>query len=358
MSIPADPWDVKHSDRGPRLAVPAARWSAEAWSGQVSGAGQDRESDTGRMGERDRPKLVAVVGTNASGKSGLGVDLALALDGEVVSADSRQVYRGLDIGTGKLSAAEMRGVPHHLIDVADLAGHYFSLADYQRLAYAAIDGILERGRLPLLVGGTGLYVRAIVEGYQLVAAPPDYRRRDQLESLPATELWPLLASYDPAAAQRLDPRNTRRIIRAIEIVERGADFPHSFANEPRYQTLQLGVTWPPDVLRSRIEERLARRIDEGMIDEATRLMERGVPVEVMDSLGLEYRHLARLLTGGYRDRDELFEKLRTAIYRFSRRQMSWFRKEKSIIWLDTRADYRAEAVELVTNFRSDEQTGV
>jgi tRNA dimethylallyltransferase len=302
------------------------------------------------MSETSRPKLVAVVGTNASGKSALGVALAKIFDGEIVSADSRQVYRGLDIGTGKLDAQEMRGVVHHLIDVLDPTERRFSLAEYQRLAYDVIDDVRRRGRLPILVGGTGLYVRAVVEGYNLAEAPPDLGRRAQLETLPAADLWQLLASYDKSASEKIDPRNARRIIRAIEIIERGVEYPHTFANEPRYRTLQLGLTWPPDLLRARIDARLRNRLEVGMVEEAENLMARGLTAELMDSLGLEYRHLAKLVTGEYQDTEELFEKLRTAIYRFSRRQMSWFRKDESIIWLDAQRNYVDEAATLIEEF--------
>jgi tRNA dimethylallyltransferase len=296
--------------------------------------------------------VVAVVGTNASGKSELAVELAKVFDGEIVSADSRQVYRDLDIGTGKLTEHEMQGVPHHLLDVADAMTERFSLADYQQLAYEVIDDIQRRGRLPLLAGGTGLYVRAIVEGYELVAAPPNLQRRAELEGLNAQQLSSLLAEYDPLAANGIDPRNRRRIIRAIEILEQGVDYPLIPSKTPRYDALQLGVTWPPAVLRVRIEARLARRLREGMVEEVTKLMERGISVETLESLGLEYRHIARMLTGRYRDEEELFEKLGTAIYRFSRRQLSWFRKDDSIIWLDTGADYLSEAIDIVQIFLS------
>jgi tRNA dimethylallyltransferase len=307
---------------------------------------------------RARRALIAVVGTNASGKSDLAVALAKAFDGEVVSADSRQVYRGLDIGTGKLTEPEMQGVPHHLVDVADVRTTRFSLADFQRLAYDAIDDIRHRGRVPFLVGGTGLYVRAIVEGYRLVAAVPDLRRRAELEVLSADELSSLLAAYDQTVASGVDPRNRRRVIRAIEIIEQGADYPLVHANAPRYDALQLGITWPPAVLRTRIEARLARRMREGMVEEVAGLMEHGVSLETLNSLGLEYRHVARLLTGEYRDEQELFDKLRTAIYRFSRRQLSWFRRDASIVWLDTGDDYLAAATRLVHDFLSGRTAAV
>jgi tRNA dimethylallyltransferase len=294
--------------------------------------------------------IVAIVGTNASGKSELAVSLAESFDGEVVSADSRQVYRRLDIGTGKLDERERRGIPHHLIDVAEVTETRFSLADFQRLAYTAIDSILRRDRLPLLVGGTGLYVRAIVEGYQLVAAVPDLRRRAELEAMEIADLHRLFTQYNPSAAATIDPRNKRRVIRAIEIEEQGIKYPDNPSRSPRYRALQLGLTWPPEVLRQRITVRLQRRVEAGMIKEVEDLIAAGVPMEILDSLGLEYRHISRFLTGGYGSEEEFLEKLETAIYRFSRRQLSWFRKDESIVWLDTSQDYVSEARKLVAGF--------
>jgi tRNA dimethylallyltransferase len=297
-----------------------------------------------------RPPLIAVVGTNASGKSRLGIVLAKRCQGEVVSADSRQVYRGLDIGTGKLSKEEMGGIPHHLIDVADPSMDRFSLADFQTLAYGAISAIQERGRLPIVVGGTGLYVRAITEGYVLAPAPPRLERRSELEALDDSTLWHTLATLDEEAARITDPRNRRRVIRAIEILEHGSRLVRASSNRPRYRVLQLGVTWPPDVLRQRILFRLRDRIEAGMIDEARNLSRQGVTSEVMDALGLEYRFLAKFLKGEYRDESEFVEKLSAAIYRFSRRQLSWFKKDQGTVWLDTSEDYVAQAVGLVRDF--------
>jgi tRNA dimethylallyltransferase len=291
-------------------------------------------------------KLVVIVGTNASGKSSLGLELARFFNGEVVSADSRQVYRGLDIGTGKLTPAEMCEVPHHLIDVADLDS-VFSLADYQRLAYAAIDDILERGRVPFLVGGTGLYVRAVTRGYNLVDVPPDHDLRRQLERRASEDLWRELEALDPVAAEIIKPRNKRRLIRALELWQNGRKYSEQLANTPRYSSLQLGLTWPPDLLRERIMKRLLTRIGEGMVQEAEKLLASGVRPEKLDSLGLEYRHLLRYVEGVYRTEAELVEKLSAHIYRFSRKQVIWFRRDADIRWLDSGGDYYAEAAALV-----------
>lgn len=292
---------------------------------------------------------MAILGTNASGKSDLAVAVARQFSGEVVSADSRQVYRGLDLGTGKLSAVQMRGVPHHLIDVAEV-GTSFSLAHFQAQAYEAIDAIRARGRLPILAGGTGLYVRAVVAGYELVAAPPDAALRAALADTPTADLLALLAQKSPAAAGRVEPTNRRRIIRALEVQQHGVDDGLMRRASPRYDALQLGLTWPPAVLASRIEQRLAARLREGLIDEVRGLREAGHRDEVIDELGLEYRHVLRFLQGAYANESALATALATAIRQFAKRQIAWFRRDKGIHWLDTAGDYAAEARAQVAHF--------
>jgi tRNA dimethylallyltransferase len=299
-----------------------------------------------------KPKAVAIVGTNASGKSAAAVRLAQVFRGEIISADSRQVYRGLDLGTGKLTPAEMGGIEHHLLDVVEPGGR-FSVADFQKGAYALIDQITQRGRLPVIAGGTGLYVRAVVEGYELADAPPDFARRDELEKLGPAELYDLLRQRDPAAAALIDSRNRRRIIRAIELQERGSEYRTEHVNRPRYDFLQLGITWPREVLRQRIERRLRTRVDDGMIDEVRALLAGGVTLEWLDGIGLEYRYVGRFLQGGYASQDELLAELSTAIYRFAMRQLAWFRRDASIIWLDTGGDYPAQAQRLAQEFLAE-----
>jgi tRNA dimethylallyltransferase len=301
-----------------------------------------------------KQKAIAIVGTNASGKSAAAVSLAGEFHGEVISADSRQVYRKLDLGTGKLTAAEMRGVPHHLLDLVDPGGR-FSVADFQRLSYALIDDLSSSGKVPFIAGGTGLYVRAVVEGYELADAPPDFARRAELEKRETSELHDLLRERDPEAAALIDHRNRRRIIRAIEMAERGAEYRTAHVNRPRYDFLQLGVTWPREVLRQRIEQRLRARLDDGMIEEVEALLADGLPLEWLDGIGLEYRFVGRFLQGGYASRESLFEDLATAIYRFAMRQLAWFRRDQSIIWLDTSGDYLAQARRLIGDFGVTEQ---
>lgn len=289
------------------------------------------------------PPLVAVVGPTASGKSELGIELAEAFDGEIVSADSRQVYRGLDIGTGKVTPEERARVPHHLLDVVSPM-QPFTLADYQRLAFAAIDDIHARGRLPLLVGGTGLYVRAVIDNLRIPRVPPDPALRAELAGRSREELADLLRELDPDAASWVDLNNPRRVIRAIEVARAAGSFRAARGvGPPRYRALQLGLTWPPAALRARIEARLEARLAAGLIEEVAALLAAGVSARWLEDLGLEYRFVTRYLEGRIADRAELARQLGNAIWQYARRQLTWFRKDGRIVWLDVAGDYRAEA---------------
>ena len=291
-------------------------------------------------------KLVVILGTNASGKSDLGIRLAEQFGGEVVSADSRQVYRGLDLGTGKITPAQAATVRHHLIDVADVS-EYYSLAQYQRATYTAIDSIASAGKMPFLVGGTGLYISAIVEGYQLVDVPPNEPLRAELETLLLPRLVERLEKVDPSAARHIDKRNRRRLIRAIEIAAAGSTGAAAHHNLPRYDCLQLGLTWPREILVQRIEKRLRERLAGGMIEEVAGLRSRGVSDLRLDKLGLEYRYIARYLRGELRTLDELRTQLGIAIRQFAKEQITWFKRDRRIIWLDPFKDYFQEACQRI-----------
>ena len=291
------------------------------------------------------PKLIVIAGTNASGKSGLGVELAARYGGEIVSADSRQVFRGLDLGSGKIAPEEMRGVPHHLIDVC-APGDFFSMHDFQRLAYAAIDGILSRGRLPFMVGGTGLYVASVTEGYVMSDSAPDLRYREYLETFSTPALYDMLVAALPDI--EIERNNRNRVMRVLEKLHAGDDHvPHS---RPRYRCLKLGVTWDRETLKARIDERLERRLAQGMVDEVRGLMDRGVSTEFLYKLGLEYRFIAQYLTGEIPVYEDMVEQLGNAIKKFAKRQMTWFRRDGDILWLDMTADPFAQAVRAIDAF--------
>ena len=243
------------------------------------------------------PRIVAVVGTNASGKSSLGVRLAQRFGGEIVSADSRQVFRGLDLGSGKISPEEMR-----LLDVCE-PNDFFSMADFQALAYRAIDGILARGNVPFLVGGTGLYVASVTEGYQLSDRAPNLRYREELETKTTPELYEMLVSAAPGV--EIDRNNRNRVMRALEKLESGDTKEPS--REAKYRALKLGVSWDRETLKKRIDERLERRMNEGMVDEVRTLIKNGASREFLMKLGLEYRFLTRYLDGEFSGEREMTE---------------------------------------------------
>ena len=295
-----------------------------------------------------RPKLVVILGPTACGKSGLGVALAKKYGGEIVSADSRQVYRGLDLGTGKITPAEMEGVPHHLLDVAD-PGEQFSVARFQSMAYETIDGILARGRLPFLVGGTGLYVRAVSEGYVFHEAPPDPVLRSQLESLPIEDLRRRLSDRDVELDEDCF-HNRPRLVRLLEKSLNGED-PHAEAErQPKYDVLTLGVSYPRETVCDRIDARLLARLDSGMVEEVASLRENGVSDAFLEGLGLEYRYILHYLTGELPSEEALIEELGRAIKRFAKRQVSWFKKDRDVHWLNMEADPIFEASRLIEGF--------
>jgi len=290
------------------------------------------------------PKVVAVVGTNASGKSALGIELAKKYNAEIISADSRQVFRGLDLGSGKVTPEEMQGVVHHLIDVRE-PNEFFSMADFQKLSYAAIEEIRARGRLPMIVGGTGLYVDSVLDGYLLSDREPDLAYRAELEKLTTPQLYEMLIGLVPDA--QVEKNNRNRVMRMIERIHDGDDAVPS--KQKRYESLRLGVSWPRDVLGRRIDERLERRLEQGMIEEVQGLMERGATTEFLLGLGLEYRFITQHLLGEM-SREEMLQKLAIAIKQFAKRQMTWFRRNPDIVWLDMAGDYMDQACAAVEAF--------
>ena len=289
-------------------------------------------------------KLIVIEGTTASGKSDLAVALAEAIGGEVVSADSRQVYRGLDLGTGKITPEETRGIPHHMIDITD-PDVFFSLADYQPMAYAAIDGILKRGKVPILCGGTGLYVDAVAEGYLLSDKKPDLDYRAALEKMTTPALYAALLALRPDWDG--DGKNRNRVMRMLEKIRSGDT--EGARKAPRYDVLRLGCTYPRDILRQRIDERLDRRLSLGMVQEVEGLLNAGVSRDFLLGLGLEYRFLTWYITGEM-PYEEMREKLSTAIKQFSRRQMVWFKRHENTRWLSMAEDPAGEARSMAEAF--------
>lgn len=292
-------------------------------------------------------KLIVIAGTNASGKSGLGIELAKHYSAEIVSADSRQVFKGLDLGSGKVTPEEMQGIPHHLLDVVE-PNTFFSLKNYQSLAYEAIDDILQRGVTPFLVGGTGLYVNSVIDGYNINAAETSPELRESIEKKPLAELIGILREKNPRLLDTLDLCNKRRVERAVEKTLAGVTGEQE--SVPRYETLVLGVTWPRDILYERIRERLDRRLSQGMIEEVENLRKNGATDDFLYKLGLEYRYILMYLLGRFTDFDAFYNKLFMEIRHLAKEQMTWFRKRTDIHWIDMQNKPIEQAERLVDGF--------
>jgi tRNA dimethylallyltransferase len=280
--------------------------------------------------------LIAVVGPTAAGKSGLSLRLAQALGGEVVNADSMQLYRGMDIGTAKLPTGQRGGVPHHLLDIWEVT-RTASVSEYQRLARRAIDDIRSRGRVPVVVGGSGLYVRAVLDNLDFPGTDPGLRGRleAELAEIGAAALHARLARVDPAAAAAILPGNGRRIVRALEVVElSGRPFSATLPDyQSVYDAVQLGVRVPRPQLDERIADRVAAMWQAGFVAEVRGLAEAGLRDGRTASRALGYAQVLRYLAGEWSQEQAAAETVR-ATQRFARRQESWFRRDPRVIWLD------------------------
>jgi tRNA dimethylallyltransferase len=288
-------------------------------------------------------KIIVILGQTASGKTDLSIKLAKKFRGEIVSADSRQVYRGLNIGAGKVTKSEMKGVKHHLLDVTE-PKHRFTVAQYQKLATKAIQGIQKRGRLPFLVGGTGFYIQSIVDGIVMPEVKPNLKLRKELENKTTEELFAILAKLDPRRAQSIDLKNPMRLIRAIEIIKSTRKPISPLKKAPQFNTLQIGIEKPKAELHKLIEKRLQKRM-KGMIAEIKKLRRNGLSFKRMDELGLEYRFISQYVQG-FIKYDDMASKLQKEIEHFAKRQMTWFKRDKRIHWIKN----QKEAEGLIKNF--------
>jgi len=295
------------------------------------------------MKDIQKNKLVVILGPTASGKTALSIILARKFNGEIVSADSRQVYKKMDIGTGKITKKEMRGVPHHLLDVANPKTKY-SVARYQKKSTKTINTISKKGKLAFLVGGSAFYIYSVVDGYQFPDMKANPILRQQLEKKSLQELQKMLKELDPRRYKTIETQNKRRLVRAIEIAKELGSVPELNKN-PQFDCLLLGIKKEKEKLAKLIHKRQIKQFKQGMIKEVKNLKKSGVSWKRLDSFGLEYRWIARYLQNKI-NRPEMEERLETDTIKFSKRQMTWFKKDARIHWIKT----QKQAEQLVKKF--------
>lgn len=308
---------------------------------------------------KEEMKVVAIVGPTGVGKSKLALYLARLFNGEIINADSRQVYRYMDIGTAKPSLEDRKQVPHHLIDIVN-PDEEFNLAIYQDLAYKAIADIHRRSKLPLLVGGSGLYVWAVLEGWQIPPVAPDYKFRQELEEKAKTQgiysLYAELEKVNPQAAKRIDPRNIRRVIRALEIARAGFSN-HGQKKFPPFDKLIIGLTMERKELYRRVDERIDNMIKLGWIEEVKRLLEMGYSLNLPSLSSLGYREIGRYLMGEI-DLQTAIQQIKFSTHRFIRHQYAWFKlNDPHIKWIEAKEDFYKIAQEEVKRFLNYKEEG-
>ena len=279
----------------------------------------------------NKPKVVAIVGPTASGKTSLSIQLAQKFNGEIISADSRQVYRGMDLGTGKITPTEMQDIPHHLLDVANPMDIYTGV-DFKRDATIAINRITQRTHLPLIVGGTFFYLELLRGNMQAAPVQPNPEFRKTLEPYSNAELLDLLREKDTKRADSIDPDNRRRLERSLEIIHTLGRVPEVHATESDYDWLLFGVDIPKETLHKNINTRLETRLEQGMIDEVQQLLKNGVTPKRLDDLGLEYRYVLKYIQQEI-SYPEMCEQIETKSRQFAKRQLTWLKRYPEIQWV-------------------------
>ena len=278
----------------------------------------------------EKPKVYVVCGPTATGKSDYAVNLALEKNGEIISADSRQVYRGMDLGTGKITHEEMKGIPHHLLNIRD-PHEDFSVEEYQRLAFEKIEEILSRGKTPIICGGTGYFIQAVVDNPVFPAAPADPILQRELEGKSLEELQEILVSIPKEEGAKIDTENKRRVIRAIELGRALGAIPAVKYGPQNYDFELIGLDFPDEILKERIAKRLEKRLELGMVDEVRKLHESGISWERLENFGLEYRHIAEFLQEKITE-EEMQDLIRLKSFQYAKRQRTWFRRDNRITW--------------------------
>jgi tRNA dimethylallyltransferase len=280
---------------------------------------------------KNKQKILVVLGATATGKSDMAVKIAKEFNGEIISADSRQIYKGLDIGTGKITIQEMQGIHHYMLDIAS-PRQKFSASKFCNHGEYALNKIIKKGKLPIIAGGTGFYISALLGDIELASLPPNIALRATLSKKGAPELRDMLRALDPLCAERIDTNNPRRLIRAIEIASADNTMPEkNFSGIHTYNPLFIGLWLPDKELRKKINNRLNSRIKHGMIAEIENLHKCGLSWTRLNELGLEYRYISKYLQGEL-TKKEVIEILQNKIWQYARRQKTWFKRDKRINW--------------------------
>lgn len=306
-------------------------------------------------------KIIVILGPTASGKTSLGIKLARVFNGEIISADSRQVYQDFDIGSAKVENQKPKdrtafqkkygyclaeNVPHWLIDVVDYKYKTFTVAEFQQMADKVIADIVKRGKVPFLVGGSMLYLDAVTRGINF-APKANLKIRRGLEKKDLSDLVKQLKRLDSASVKYVDLNNKRRVVRALEVcLSSGKSFTSFKKEEPKYKVLKIGIDWPRKKLYKRIDERVDERIKQGMVEEIKNLLARGISAKRLEALGLEYRFITKFIIGEIKTLDEAVQQLKYAIHKFVRRQLTWWRRDKDILWVK----YQKQAEEKIKRF--------
>ena len=292
-------------------------------------------------------KIIVILGQTSTGKSDFAVEIAKNIKGEIISADSRQVYKGMNLGTGKITKKEMQEIPHYLLDVAS-PSKVFTVNDFKKIADKKIKEIFKKNKTPILCGGTGFYIDTVINGTVFPDVKPDHILRTKLEKKTKEKLFEMLEKLDPERSKNIDKNNKVRLIRAIEISkalgkvpkletlknqDANADHQHKF--DFNFNTLKIGLMIPDELLKEKINIRLLARIKKGMLKEMQNLHKAGLSWKRMEALGLEYRYGAMYLQGKI-NKDEMLEKINTETWHYAKRQKTWFKRDISTIWIDPR----------------------
>jgi len=277
-------------------------------------------------------KIIVILGSTASGKSTLGVKLAKKINGEIISADSRQVYKGMDIGSGKITKKEMRGVPHYCINIVS-PKKIFTVVDFKKYADKAIEKIFAKNKTPIIVGGTGLYIQAIVDNIILPEVKPNWKLRKELEKKTTAEIFEMLKKLDQRRAKNIDAKNPRRLIRAIEIAKTLGKVPKLKPISRRdLDIAQFGIKLPDDVLKKNIEKRVKKMLKDGLVAETKKLKKNGLSWKRIYELGFEYKYPSLFLQNKI-NKKEMLAKMLTENWQYAKRQMTWFKRDKRIEWI-------------------------